>query len=193
MSIIILVENYEMHPTSYDFRILDINFSQNLKKTIKFWVFLPFCRSSRPRRGHPLSKFWKVVEQKLFLMIVCNFLDYSFRQFSSLKFSHTKTLQPNDHLDIRLRLTWHSVGHLGACCCAQLSFSRSFGSANKSLGSRSLANGLNVRESVLTSNWFVFRLLARKLPKYPTGIEKENKQKIKPLNELYLGFYHLFR
>jgi hypothetical protein len=27
-----LVENYETHPTSYNFRILDINFSQSLKK-----------------------------------------------------------------------------------------------------------------------------------------------------------------
>jgi hypothetical protein len=56
--------------------------------------FLAIFRSSRPRRGHPHSKFWKVVEQKLFLMSVRNFLDYSSRQFLNLKFSRTKTLQP---------------------------------------------------------------------------------------------------
>jgi hypothetical protein len=60
----------------YVFRIF-LGF-RNLKKTLKFWVFWPFFRSSRPRRGH-----------------VRNFLDYSSRQFFSLKFSHTKTLQPN--------------------------------------------------------------------------------------------------
>jgi hypothetical protein len=75
------VENYGTHPTSYSFRILDINFSQNLTKTLIFLVIWQFFRSSRPRRGHPHSKFWKVVEQKLFLMSVRIFLDYSSRQF----------------------------------------------------------------------------------------------------------------
>jgi hypothetical protein len=55
---------------------------------------LPFFRPLRPRRGHPHSKFWKVVEQKLFLISVRNFLDFSFLNFLSLKFSHSKTLQP---------------------------------------------------------------------------------------------------
>jgi hypothetical protein len=96
------LENYGTHPTSYSFRILDINFSQNLKKTLKFWVFWPFIQSSRPRRGHPHSKFWKVVELKLFLMSVHNLLNNSSCQFLSLKISLTKTLQPDVYVKFQL-------------------------------------------------------------------------------------------
>lgn len=55
-------------------------------------------------------------------------------------------------------LTWHSEGHRGACCGQ----SSSFGRANRSLGSLSLAVVRNVRISVFISSWFVFILFWRK-------------------------------
>jgi hypothetical protein len=65
---------------------------QLLKTSPKYWfflVFLPFFRSSRPRRSHRHSKFWKVVEQKLFLLSVRNFLGYSSRWFLHISISPT--------------------------------------------------------------------------------------------------------
>ena len=69
-------------------------FEKISKKTVKFWVFCPFFQTLRPRRGNQHSKFWKVVEQKLFLISVRNFLDYSSSQILRLKISHTKMIQP---------------------------------------------------------------------------------------------------
>lgn len=65
-------------------------------------------------------------------------------------------------------ITWHSIGHR-AVCCGQ-SWSRSFGSANRSRGSFSRAIGRSVLASVFTSSWFVFRLLAKKLPRNPRRV-----------------------
>jgi hypothetical protein len=72
---------------------------QHLKKSQKYFffcVFWPFFRSLRPWRGHPHSKFWKVVEKKWFKMSVHNFSDYNSSWF--LHFSNS--LHPNViHLD----------------------------------------------------------------------------------------------
>jgi hypothetical protein len=65
-------------------------------------------RSLRFRRGHPQSKFWKTVEQKMFLISVRHFLDNSSCQFLCLKCSHTKTLQPTVY-------TLLSEAHKRAC------------------------------------------------------------------------------
>jgi hypothetical protein len=94
--IFFLIRFYKTRQTSTNIQLLDFNFwkKKKLQNTEKFQLFWALCWLLRPRRGHPLSKFWKFVEQKLFLMSVCNFLDYSSLQFLSLKFSHTKTLQP---------------------------------------------------------------------------------------------------
>jgi hypothetical protein len=74
--------------------------TSTFEKISKILKLREFFRYSRPRRGHPNSKIWKVVEQKFFLMSVRNFCDYSSLKFLSLKFSHSKTLQPNLHADI---------------------------------------------------------------------------------------------
>jgi hypothetical protein len=55
----------------------------------------------------------------LFLISVRNFLDYSSRQFLSLKFSHTKTLQPTTHAHFELQ-ELKSVPDLGGVQGVQL-------------------------------------------------------------------------
>lgn len=66
-------------------------------------------------------------------------------------------------------LTWHSAGHR-AVCCEQHSLSLSFGSANRLRGSFKRAIARDVCKSVFTSSWVVFRLFAKKLPRYPVCI-----------------------
>ena len=123
------------------------------------------------------------------------------------------TLLPNDkNVKRSVVLTWHSFGHLGNCWAHSLS--RSFGNANKSRGSLSLAMGRKVLTSVLTSSWLVFRavreergendrksmfmsclwilfqsisnsLFDRKLPRYPAeNRTKKGRESVKKFNKL---------
>jgi hypothetical protein len=78
---------------------------QLLKKSPKYWFFEFFGHfSDLQGRGAAIhtQKFVKSLKQKMFLLSVRNFLDYSSLQFLSLKFSHTKTFQPNVYAKFQL-------------------------------------------------------------------------------------------
>jgi hypothetical protein len=78
---------------SDNFRILTINFSKNLKKTFKFWVFFAIFSIFEAEARPSALKFLKRRRTLLFVMSVRNFLNNRSRQFLSLKFSH----QPISH------------------------------------------------------------------------------------------------
>lgn len=69
------------------------------------------------------------------------------------------------------KFTWHSVGHLAVCCAHSLSLS--LGNAKRSRGSFNRAMDRDVCASVFTSNWLVFRLLDKKLPRKPVKMKPQ--------------------
>jgi hypothetical protein len=110
--IFFLFRLYETRQTSTNIQLLDFNFWKNLQNTEKFRLFWPCFRPLRPRRGHPHSKFWKVVEQKLFLVNVRNFL-----VCSSFCFLHISISLHPTTLCIKITAGQFTVERNHACRC----------------------------------------------------------------------------
>lgn len=90
-------------------------------------------------------------------------------RFHEMKIAKSTTTKANAWDSKKIALTWHSAGHR-AVCCEQHSLSLSFGSANRLRGSFKRAIARDVCKSVFTSSCVVFKLFAKKLPRYPVYV-----------------------